>query len=276
VANNSSTLKIQGGIRCHSIIKERTDVKPLVSIITAVYNGNAAIEKTIKSVVNQNYPNFEYLVIDGGSTDGTVETLKKYNNVIDYWVSEPDKGVYDALNKGIDLAKGEWLYFLGADDRLADEDVLSFIFSKPPKSKMLYGNVVWGKTGRIYDGKFSKMKLCYKNICHQAIFYHRDLFRILGKFELNYPFWADYLFNMQAFAAKEVKPIFVNKIVAVYSIEGISSRTADHVFEKDRAILIKRLFGIWHFIYFKCLYNKFRRTEQLIKDIMQKYTLFLL
>ncbi len=90
--------------------------RPVVSVITSVYNGAEGIERTIRSILAQNYPGVEYIVVDGGSGDGTVEILKRYNDSIDYWVSARDKGIYDAWNKGVQLAKGEWIAFLGSGD----------------------------------------------------------------------------------------------------------------------------------------------------------------
>lgn len=95
-----------------------------ISIITVSYNAAKTIEQTIQSVVNQTYDNIEYIIIDGGSTDGTVDIIKKYEDKIAYWVSEPDKGIYDAMNKGILKASGEYIYFLGADDWLYNESVM--------------------------------------------------------------------------------------------------------------------------------------------------------
>ena len=93
------------------------------------------IEQTIRSVITQNYPHREYIIIDGGSTDGTVDVLQEFDNSIDYWVSEADNGVYDALNKGIDLAQGKWIYFLGPVSRLINESVLEDVFAKSYESK---------------------------------------------------------------------------------------------------------------------------------------------
>ena len=90
---------------------------PLITIITVAYNAVKDIENTILSVLNQTYPNIEYIIIDGGSTDGTLDIIKKYEDKISYWVSEPDKGIYDAMNKGIVKANGDYLFFLGADDK---------------------------------------------------------------------------------------------------------------------------------------------------------------
>lgn len=89
---------------------------PLISVVTVAYNAVTTIEKTILSVINQTYPNVEYIIIDGGSTDGTVEIIKKYANKLAYWVSEPDNGIYDAMNKGAKVATGEWINFMNCGD----------------------------------------------------------------------------------------------------------------------------------------------------------------
>lgn len=106
----------EGGIRLQGKYKADTKEKPLITIVTAVYNGAEFLEQTIKSVLDQSYDNVEYIVVDGGSTDATLSIIKKYEDAIDYWVSEPDAGVYDAMNKGISLAAGSWVGLINADD----------------------------------------------------------------------------------------------------------------------------------------------------------------
>lgn len=234
-----------------------TSCKPLISIITAVYNRKYTIEETINSVLNQNYEYIEYIVIDGGSTDGTLETIIKYDDYIDCLISEPDKGVYDALNKGIAHAHGEWIYFLGADDKIFDQNVLKNVFSTPQKGKFLYGNVDLGNTGRKYDGSFSKRKLIFNNICQQAIFYHRDLFKELGYFDLKYPLLSDWFFNMKAFSLKSTKPTYINQTIAIYSMNGMSSHNLDMEFFNEHAKLIRNIFGYWDFLFFK-MHNIFK------------------
>lgn len=94
---------------------------PLISVVTVSYNAVGTIEQTLLSVINQTYPNIEYIIIDGGSTDGTVDIIKKYADEIVYWISEPDKGIYDAMNKGIKKANGEWINFINAGDSYYDK-----------------------------------------------------------------------------------------------------------------------------------------------------------
>lgn len=113
-----------GGLRARNMLKQGQGEKPLISLITVVYNGVATIEHAIRSVIEQNYDNIEYIVIDGGSTDGTVDILRHYDVHLDYWRSEPDDGIYDAMNKGIALASGDVVGFLNADDLFANETVL--------------------------------------------------------------------------------------------------------------------------------------------------------
>jgi len=116
----------------------------LISIITVVYNGETHLEQTIKSVLNQTYPNTEYIIIDGGSTDGTLDIIKKYNDKIAFWVSEPDNGIYDAMNKGIELATGEWINFMNAGDTFANKNTIEKIFSKSSYEEVdvIFGNSI--------------------------------------------------------------------------------------------------------------------------------------
>jgi len=155
---------------------------PLVSIITVVLNGEKYLEETIKSVINQTYPNVEYIIIDGGSTDGTVDIIKKYENYIDYWVSESDKGIYDAMNKGIDVILGEWVNFMNAGDTLASEEVLKKVFfTITKKCLLIYGNTnVYEENGTFITTlkalKFTKSnlnKFATRTVCHQSVFVHK-------------------------------------------------------------------------------------------------------
>lgn len=196
----------------------------MISIITVVLNGASTIENTIQSVINQNYPKFEYIIIDGVSTDGTMSILEKYHDKIDIIVSETDKGVYDAMNKGIAKAKGDWIYFLGCDDILLNSSVLKNIFqnSKYEGFDVIYGNVLFKQSNKIYDGEFDAEKMSNRSICHQAIFYRKHLFQMHGYFDINYRAAADYIFNVHLYCLNPSRWKYINEVIAVYNEEGIS------------------------------------------------------
>jgi glycosyltransferase involved in cell wall biosynthesis len=120
---------LKGGQRLHGDSPAQEAGLPVVSIITVVFNGLSLIEKTIKSVISQTWPNIEYIVIDGGSTDGTVEILRLYDHQISYWISEPDKGIYDAMNKGLATATGDYVWFMNAGDVIYSPETTEKIFS---------------------------------------------------------------------------------------------------------------------------------------------------
>ena len=156
--------------------------RPLVSIITVVYNGVDFIEETIQSVIGQTYENVEYLVIDGGSTDGTLEIIKKYKDQIQYFISEKDNGIYDAMNKGIKAATGQWFNFLNAGDSFIEHDVLEKIFSSSiDNATLIYGDIkVLHKNGESHLHYASPLTddMSLKRgmkVCHQAIFYNRKI-----------------------------------------------------------------------------------------------------
>jgi glycosyltransferase involved in cell wall biosynthesis len=219
---------------------------PKISIITPTRNAGKTLEACILSVVNQTYLNKEYRIIDGLSTDGTLGIVKKYADIYPYikWISEKDEGIYDAMNKGIDLSSGEWIYFLGADDSFYSDGVLDDIFNQEDISNfdVIYGNVQWGNAGREYDGPFSKLDLLQKNICHQAIFTRKSVFDKIGKFDTNYKIWADWVFNMKWFNMKYIRHAYINKIIAKYGLGGMSSNSYDSYFLQNKDSLIETHF----------------------------------
>lgn len=172
--------------------------KPLISIVTVSYNTVSTIERTILSVINQSYPNIEYIIIDGGSTDGTVDVIKKYADRIAYWISEPDGGIYDAMNKGIEYANGEYINFMNAGDCFVDNIVVNKIFSKIISNNI---GVIFGEWYLKYNNKYrlkqtspfykNKNKFKEMGFSHQSVFVKT----ILAKkypFDLNYKLCADY------------------------------------------------------------------------------------
>ncbi len=221
--------------------------QPLISIITVVLNGADTLEKSITSVICQDLKDFEYIIIDGGSSDGSIEIIKRYESSLACWISQPDKGVYDAMNKAVALAKGKWVYFLGADDYLLDGFKSAANYLKDEKT-IYYGNVYRPAIDRIYDGKFSAYKLACRNICHQSIFYPKCVWERYA-YNLKYPGFADYDLNLRCFINAEIKFEYIPATIAVYSDEGgISATQVDVTFEKDKLLLIKSAFPFWIYV----------------------------
>lgn len=208
--------------------------RPKLSIITVCYNASSTIETTINSVLSQTYKNFEYLIIDGASADGTTDIIKKYTGSENVrYVSETDNGIFDAMNKGIELASGEWIYFLGSDDIFYDNNVVEKIFKHEINSvQIIYGNVKFLHSDIEYDGPFDQEKISTKNICHQALFTRKTLFQEIGIFDCKYKMSADYSFNLKWMGQKKTA-LYVDEIVAIYNEKGMSGRIWDEVFYND-------------------------------------------
>ena len=172
---------------------------PKISIITVVRNGEKDLESAIKSVVTQSYPNIEFIILDGLSTDGTLDIIRKYEDQIAFWKSEADRGIFDAMNKGLDLATGDWVFFLGCDDVLASPTIIEEVaaeFTVP--DNIYYGNTYLKKSNHIYTGKVSKWNIALRNISHQAIFYPKSIYK-QKKYNLDYKLTADHVYNVELY-----------------------------------------------------------------------------
>lgn len=213
--------------------------RKLFSIITPTYNCGSKIETTINSVLLQDEDLFEFIIMDGASTDDTLSVINKYAGQIRV-VSEKDRGVYDAMNKGIGLASGKYLYFLGAGDSLR-ADVLRKIEKRMPDERLsfVYGNVYWMDQAIIYSGEFDKSRLKTHNICHQAIFYERAIFDVLGKFELRYKVLADYVFNIKCFGDDRIQKRYIDYVIANFEGGGLSAKQKDVDLIKEQSKLIE-------------------------------------
>jgi glycosyltransferase involved in cell wall biosynthesis len=208
------------------------------------------LEETILSLINQRFKNFEYIIIDGGSTDGTLDIIKKYEDRFSFWISEPDKGIYDAMNKGVKYSKGEYVYFLGADDILIDEFVLEKVSELlKNKNKLYYGNVIFKKKNMIYDGKFNSFKIVTRNISHQSVFYPKTVFDEY-KYNTIYKIFADYDLNLKLFNHKIFQFEYIPLTIAIFNDEGASgTNTLDLQFESDRLSIIKNNFPFFVYLY---------------------------
>ena len=202
-----------------------------VSVITVTLNSRQYIERAIKSLLSQTYGNIEYIIIDGGSTDGTLEILDKYRDKIDFFVSEPDKGLYDAMNKGINHSTGEILYFFNSDDRFYDKNVIKKAvdyFSKK-RADFIYGDILNDHidTGTYSYGKYpsfiTKRHFIRSTIGHPAAFFRRRCFEKVGVFDIRYRIVSDYEWFLRALFKYYLKQRHINEIISIFQCSGIST-----------------------------------------------------
>ena len=239
--------KGEGGLRTRGYFKQSLPDKPLITVITVVFNGAAFLENTIKSVVNQTYDNVEYVIIDGGSTDGSVDIIKEYEGQIDYWVSERDGGIYDAMNKAVTLSLGDWVYVLGSDDVLFAEALEKVSCYLKSQNTAYYGNVKLLSSGEIYAGSFGTYKMMYYNISHQSIFYPKSFYES-NKYNEKYSSAADFELLMRCHGTRKYIFQYIPELIAEYNnTDGISSRQEDQAFILDRKNVVKKNF---RFIYY--------------------------
>lgn len=211
-------------------------VDPVISIVVAVFNGSATVQRCIDSVAGQTYPHKELIVIDGGSSDGTAEILNENGRKIAYWVSEPDRGICHAWNKALVQTHGDWVCFLGADDYLWDARVLAqmapHLFSALPDTHVVYGQVALVNEAGTVLGSFGKpwsemrpafMRGDALNI-HQAMFHHRSLFEDRGTFDESFRIAGDY--DLLLRELREGRAGFVPCVVAGMQHGGVSSNPA--------------------------------------------------
>ncbi len=241
----------EDGLRTKGYFKKSYEDKPLISIITVVFNGEKYLEQTIQSVIHQSYGNVEYIIVDGGSTDRTLEIIQKYGNQIDYWISEKDTGIYDAMNKGISLATGDYIAFLNADDWYK-EKVLEKVAHEivTDEIEFLYADIDYA----FDDGSSLPWKGNTRTngtrIPHPACFIKAQLIKE-EDFNMKYKIAADYEMILRLFH-KNVKTKYINLVVANFRLGGASSTflttTIEHflisekylgLFEATKDIVVK-------------------------------------
>jgi glycosyltransferase involved in cell wall biosynthesis len=220
------------------------NLNPEIYVVTVVFNGEATIERTINSVINQTYNNFKYIIIEGKSTDDTLKLISKYRSSIDYLISEKDSGIYDAMNKALKMIISEesFVLFLNSDDYLFKNNSLENIASKLNGYEFIYGRVqlIDLKTNFIsYAGKEeSKSTLPLGMIQHQATFIKKKLYTELGYFDLSFKISADYDFAVKIFNSNfRIK--YVDEVVSVMALGGISQKQAFKAITEKKKIIYK-------------------------------------
>ncbi|MBR6286896.1 MAG: glycosyltransferase [Bacteroidaceae bacterium] len=210
-----------------------------ITVITINYNNREGLEKTIRSVISQDYPALEYIVIDGGSTDGSKEVIEKYADKIDFWVSEPDKGIYNAMNKGVSHATGEYVNFMNSGDCMYDSHVVSSIFSRNPTESIIVGRVVTN-TGRRWTTP-PKYDLSFYDLYSGAIA-HQGAF-ISTALQRKYPYdeqlriVSDWKFFIQAAIFDNCSFKYVDDLVCRYDTTGISTTNPERMHNEKKEVL---------------------------------------
>lgn len=213
-----------------------------ISVITVCFNAKETIEQMFVSLKNQTYKDIEHIVIDGVSTDGTLDVINNYKENISHFVSEKDTGIYNAMNKGLKYVTGDIVYFLNATDSLYDNNVFDKVaneFNKHSDLEMLWGDIEFTETGkepRIHkNNNFnSKFDLMYNNPCHQAIFYGSNLFKSYQGYDESIPIFADWEFNARMLVSHDAKCKYIPEVLASFEIGGISTSSDDKIRIKHR------------------------------------------
>jgi glycosyltransferase involved in cell wall biosynthesis len=225
----------EGGLRTYGYFKKNQSGLPLITVITVVFNGEEFLEKTIQSVINQTYDNVEFIIIDGGSNDRTLEIIRKYEYAINYWVSEKDNGIYDAMNKGVTLSSGSWLNFMNAGDQFVNSHKIAEIvgslvdFEGIFSAKVEIVNSDGVSLGYCHPNKPCEPQLILKENCiaHQSAFTSIAVFKKIGLFKNIYKIQGDYDFWIRAYVSK-IPYKFVNTEVSFFANNGISSERRNY------------------------------------------------
>ena len=254
----------------------------MISIITVCKNAENAIERTMLSVVTQSCfaENIEYLIIDGASTDKTVEIIQHYANKYPIkWISEPDSGIYNAMNKAVKMASGEIIYFLNAGDRLFDEKTISLVLNefKENDPDFLYTDVLSCKIDDLSEAKIKRFNYVDKYflirdcICHQASFYKKSVFEKFGRFNEEFKLAADYEILLKIMADTSLKKEYLPIITAHYDNTGVSSSNTQDL-QKEREKIIKTGFSTFERIKLQSkTYRFYRKFGAAIKCFIDQY-----
>jgi glycosyltransferase involved in cell wall biosynthesis len=208
---------------------DRRAAAPLFSIVTVVFNGAQTVEATIRSVSAQSFRNFEYIVLDGASRDGTTAILEKHAGSIDYWVSEPDSGIYNAWNKALSVARGEWIAFLGADDVYCPDALLHYaqaIAARPADAAQYVSSRVRlakaGKVVRTFGSAWSWPAFSHHmTVAHVGSMHRRTLFEQYGRFDESYRVCGDYELLLRP--RDRLRAAFVDRVTATMAFGGVSN-----------------------------------------------------
>lgn len=218
-----------------------------LSIITINRNDAPGLKKTIRSVISQSFRDYEFIVIDGASTDHSIDIIKQNEANIHCWVSEPDLGIYHAMNKGISRATGEYLYFLNSGDTFVSDDVLSDVFEHSISENFVCGNIIWDRKGTLTEDKgykgrdwtFSLYDLYAGFLSHQAFLIHRNMFEKYGIYDERLRIMSDWKLFFIAIGIHREAVQYIDVTLSVYNTEGLSSTIGGKAILEEKRLIAK-------------------------------------
>lgn len=280
--------KSDGGLRKQRKFKSSTNSRPLVSYVTVIRNNEKDIKRVIESVQKQTYPNVEHIILDGASTDKTFGIIQEYGETIDYYASEPDKGLYDALNKAIPLCRGDLICVLNSDDWLPENAAEIVVHNyKHTDKELILGaakvkideknHTIWKPSTVSLSSYFS-----IANVCHNAMYATKGCYESSGPYDVAMRIASDFKWIMACFE-KDVKFIYLDDVTVNYSLGGISSDSTMHIIEAQQLLRekfpflteneIKKLnyiFYPWRYGLEHADYKSFRH-EPFLVAVLEKY-----
>lgn len=240
--------------------------QPKLSIITVNYNDAKGLEKTIQSVITQTYQNFEYLVIDGDSNDGSKDVIDKYCTNINYNISEPDTGIYNAMNKGIKASKGEYLLFLNGGDVLNGITAVNdFVNHIDFAGDIIYGDYKFETGGKVYPDNLTPLFFVRTSLPHQSTFFNRVVFDKMGLYDEQYRIVADRAFYIKCFLSNQFVFKHINYPLTVFDLSGVSN---DPLQKEKQLLENESMFQEYYGLYFEdykkmlCLQSELNQAKR--------------
>jgi len=237
-----------------------------LTIITVNLNNKDGLIQTLNSISSQDYQDFEHIVIDGQSSDGSQEIIKQ-NKRINHWISELDTGVYDAMNKGIELAKGEYLLFLNSGDYLVDDNVLKTVISTVHTEDIIYGNLLINekdtKKEYYYPSKLTFDFMFDYSLGHPCTFIKKTLFDRVGLYNTNHKIISDWIFFVNALVRCNASVRYIKDIISVFNTDGMSSKPENiESINNERIAFLKSEYAVLYHDYIK-----FRQINYILQRI---------
>lgn len=254
-------------------------MKPFLSIITINYNNSIGLEKTIQSIIPQTFKDFEYLIIDGASNDGSLEIIQKNKTAIHYSISERDTGIYNAMNKGIKASKGDYLLFLNSGDVLNGTSALAdFISHKDFGGDIIYGDYQYEDGEKIFPDTLSPLFFVRTSLPHQSTLFKREVFEVMGLYQEDYTIVSDRAFYVKCFLSNRFVFKHVPYSLSIYDQNGVSNNPKHKEIQAaENETMFQELYGVFYEDYKKMLLlqsqlNQAKRetVSGILKRIMNK------